>query len=173
MCTLETPLDETPQDDRPGKPTCLVDADACPVRVRQAIEKLARRYGLRLIYFVDENHELYPGYGEVRQIAQGHDAVDYALLGQVRSGDVVVTQDYGLASLVLAKRGHAIHPSGNRYDHNNIDHLLMERHLASRARRAGERPQRSRRPSGDQKISFEKQLNLLLGQIIQRPERSD
>lgn len=154
-------------------PACLVDADACPVHVRRTIESMARRHSLRLIYFVDENHELYPSYGEVRQIAQGHDAVDYALLGEVQAGDIVVTQDYGLASLVLAKRGYALHPNGSRYDLNTIDHLLMERHLASRARRAGERPQRIRRSSNDQKISFEKQMRTLLDQISQPSERSD
>ena len=75
-------------------------------------------------------------YSEVRTIGAGADAVDFALINLCRSGDVVVTQDYGVAAMALGKRAYAIHQSGRRYTDDNIDELLMQRHLTKKARMA-------------------------------------
>ncbi len=53
-----------------------------------------------------------------------------------KSGDVVVTQDYGVAAMALGKGAYAIHQNGWQYTVENIDRLLMERHMAKKARRA-------------------------------------
>lgn len=151
-------------------PALLVDADACPVPVRRLIERTAKKHRLRLIYFTDENHELYPEYGEVRRVAQGNDAADYILLSAVNPGDLVVTQDYGLAALVMSRRAFVIHPSGMIYTNNNINQLLMERHLASRARMAGERMRSSKKRSGKSDLKFADQLVLLLNQALEYDE---
>ena len=147
-------------------PNVLVDADACPVPVRRLIERTASRHQLRLVFFTDENHELFPEYGEVRRVAQGHDAVDYALLSKVSPGDIVVTQDYGLAALVMSRRAYVIHPSGMIYSSHNIDQLLMERHLAGRARMAGERIRSSKKKSGKNDLKFADQLTILLNRAL-------
>ncbi|MDD3930601.1 MAG: DUF188 domain-containing protein [Eubacteriales bacterium] len=116
-----------------------VDADACPVAVRDLIIEEARRRKIHLVFYIDENHELEPAYGQVRQVGQGRDAVDLVLVQDVRQRDLVITQDYGLAALVLAKKGTAIHPSGLVFSDQNIDRLLFERHLSGKMRRAGQR----------------------------------
>ncbi len=139
-----------------------VDADACPINVRMSLEKLSRRYRIPLIYYIDDSHELQPDYGQIRQVGQGHDAVDLALINQTRTGDIVVTQDYGLAALVLARRALAIHPGGMLYTDQNIDQLLMERHLAARARNAGERLRNPRKRQKKDDISFYDQLKRLI-----------
>ena len=64
------------------------------------------------------------------------DAVDYDLIRLCRKGDVVVTQDYGVAAMALGKRVCAIHPSGRWYTDETIDRMLMERHLTKKARRS-------------------------------------
>ena len=76
-------------------------------------------------------------YNTVKVIGAGADAVDIALINLCRRGDIVVTQDYGVAALALGKGAKAIHQSGKRYTDDNIDGLLMERHLAKKARRSG------------------------------------
>lgn len=111
-----------------------VDADACPV-VR-IVEKLAKRYEIPVTLLCDTNHVLASSYSNVRVIGAGADAVDYALIGLCRRGDIVVTQDYGVAAMALGKGAHAIHQSGKWYTEENIDRMLMERHLAKKARRA-------------------------------------
>ena len=113
----------------------LVDADACPV-VR-LVEEIARKHGLPVTLLCDTNHLLFSEYSEVKIIGAGADAVDFALVNLCRRGDIVVTQDYGVAALALGKGARAIHQSGRWYTDENIDTLLMERHLAGKARRSG------------------------------------
>lgn len=115
-------------------PCVLVDADACPV-VRQ-VEAIARKYGLPVIVLCDENHIMYSEYAEVRHVASGTDAVDLALMNLCRKGDFVITQDYGVAAMALGKSAYAMHHTGKQYTNDNIDLMLMERHLAEKARRA-------------------------------------
>lgn len=111
-----------------------IDADACPV-VR-IVERVAEKEQLEVTLLCDTNHVLNSSYSEVKVIGAGADAVDFALIGLCRSGDVVVTQDYGVAAMALGKGALAIHQSGKWYTNDNIDQLLMERHLAKAARRA-------------------------------------
>ena len=115
-------------------PHVLVDADACPV-VRET-EAVARRHNLQMTLLCDEHHIMHSDYAQVRHVSSGADAVDIALLNLCCRGDIVVTQDYGVAAMALGKGAYAIHHSGKRYTDDNIDMMLMERHLARKARRA-------------------------------------
>lgn len=112
----------------------FVDADACPV-VR-IIEKVAKEYGIEVCLLCDTNHILQSDYSEVKIIGAGADAVDFALINMAKRGDIVVTQDYGVAAMALGKGCYGIHQSGRWYTNENIDQLLMERHMAKEARRA-------------------------------------
>ncbi len=112
----------------------LVDADACPVI--KIVERVAREYNLEVILFADTNHVLTSDYSEVRIIGAGPDAVDFAILNACAKNDIVVTQDYGLAAMILGKGAKGIHQSGRWYTNENIDQLLMERHLAKKARKS-------------------------------------
>ena len=110
-----------------------VDADACPVT--RIVERVAQERGIPVTLLCDTNHVLSSDYSEVRVIGAGADAVDLALINLCRRGDIVVTQDFGVAALALGKGAMAIHQSGRWYTDENIDGLLMERHLAKVARR--------------------------------------
>lgn len=110
----------------------FVDADACPVV--KIIEKIAKKYSVGVTLLCDTNHILQSNYSEVRIIGAGADAVDYALVNMLKKGDVAVTQDYGVAAMVLTKGGFCIHQSGRIFTDDNIGGLLMDRHLAKKAR---------------------------------------
>ncbi len=84
----------------------------------------------------DTNHALSSGYSEVITVSPGADAVDFALVNRCRPGDIVITQDYGVAAMALAKGAKAMHQSGLEYTGENIDGLLGQRHMAKKARRA-------------------------------------
>lgn len=142
--------------------TIRVDADACPVSVRHHLERLAQRYHLDLVYYIDDSHELHPTYGQVRQVGQSRDAVDLAIVNQIRNREIVVTQDYGLAALALARKAAAIHPGGMLYTEQNIDRLLMERHLAARARQAGEHFRGPKKRQKSEDLHFGDQLRRLI-----------
>jgi len=115
----------------------LVDADACPVK--DIIERIARKLQIPVMMLIDTSHILDSDYSEIILVSKAPDAVDIALINRTRRGDVVVTQDYGVAAMALGKGAYAIHPGGKVYTDYNIDILLMERDLARKARRAGER----------------------------------
>lgn len=110
----------------------LVDADACPVT--RIVEQVAKRKNIPCVLLCDTNHVLSSDYSEVKIIGAGADAVDFALLNLCQRGDIVVTQDYGVAAMILGKGAYGIHQSGRWYTNQNIDQLLMERHLAKKAR---------------------------------------
>jgi len=112
-----------------------IDADACPVT--GIAEETARRHGIPVTLLCDTNHALTSDYSEIRVIGAGADAVDIALINLCRRGDLVITQDYGVAALALGKGARAIHPGGKWFTNDNIDGLLMDRHLAKQARRSG------------------------------------
>ena len=112
----------------------LVDADACPVVPE--ITAVAKKYGVPLHLYCDTNHILNPSYGEAHVIGAGADAVDIAVANASKKGDVVVTQDYGVAAMALGKGAYAVHQNGWQYTEKNIDRLLYERYEAKKARRS-------------------------------------
>ena len=111
-----------------------VDADACPVV--GIVEKIAITYMVPVTLLCDTNHVLESDYSEVKVIGAGADAVDFALINLCHKGDIVVTQDYGVAAMALGKGAYCIHQSGKWYTNDNIDEMLMVRHLGKKARRA-------------------------------------
>ena len=115
--------------------TIYIDADACPVT--RIAEDIARKHGIPVILLCDTNHVLTSDYSTVKVIGAGADAVDFALINLCQRGDIVITQDYGVAALALGKGARAIHQSGKWFTDDNIDGLLMDRHLAKKARRSG------------------------------------
>ena len=114
-----------------------VDADACPVV--DIVEKTAIKYQIPVTLLCDTNHVLTSGYSEVIVVGAGADAVDYKLISLCHRGDIVVSQDYGVAAMALGKGAYAIHQSGKWYTDENIDQMLMERHLNKKARRASQK----------------------------------
>ena len=140
----------------------FVDADACPVV--EIVENIATKYNIPVTLLCDTNHVLTSDYSEVIVVGAGADAVDYKLISICHRGDIVVTQDYGVAAMVLGKGAFAIHQSGKWYTNENIDQMLMERHLNKKARRASSRNHikgpRKRTEEDDQRFaeSFEKLL---------------
>lgn len=144
----------------------LIDADACPV-VR-ITERVAKKYSIPVVLLCDTNHVLSSDYSEIKIIGAGEDAVDIALANLCKAGDMAVTQDYGVAAMVLAKGGYAIHQSGRVFTNENIDGLLMERHMAKKARMASSKNHLKgpkKRTSEDDKRyeeSLERLINLIL-----------
>ena len=112
----------------------FVDADACPVV--GIVEKISKEHNIPVTLLCDTNHVLSSDYSEVIVVGAGADAVDYKLVSICRRGDIVVSQDYGVAAMALGKGAYAIHQSGKWYTNDNIDQMLMERHLNKKARRS-------------------------------------
>lgn len=111
-----------------------VDADACPVI--RIVENIARKYNIETTLICDTNHVLTSDYSDVVTVSTGADAVDFKLVNLCTRDDIVVTQDYGVAAMALSKGAYAIHQSGKWYTNDNIDRMLMQRHITKCAKRA-------------------------------------
>ena len=123
--------------ERANRMRIFVDADACPVI--PIVEQVAEKNNIAVTLLCDTNHVLDSDYSEVKIIGAGADAVDFALINLCRRNDIVVTQDYGVAAMALGKGAYAIHQSGKWYKNENIDQMLIERHLGRKARRVSGR----------------------------------
>lgn len=121
--------------------TLFVDADACPV-TREAITA-ARPLGVPIVLVANtsQNLERYTRRAGVEaiQVSSGSDAADFAVVERLEPGDVVVTQDIGLAAMVLGRGAVALSPRGHVFSLATIDAELFVRHEEKKLRRAGGR----------------------------------
>ena len=113
----------------------LVDADACPV-VDLTVREANKRQ-IPIILITDTSHVLNRTDAEIITVEKGSDSADFKLVNLVEKNDLVVTQDYGLAAMVLAKGGRAFNQNGMIYSEQNMDTLLFTRHVAKKVRMAG------------------------------------
>lgn len=117
-----------------------VDADACPVK--DTIISIAADYQTPVIIVKSFAHfspnDEQPGV-ETIYVDSGAEAADYRIMKLAESGDMIITQDYGLASLGLAKGCIVLHHKGFTYTNDNIDQLLQTRYLSAMARKSGKR----------------------------------
>lgn len=118
-----------------SSPRLLIDADACPVT--EIALGIAGKRGVPVVLVCDDAHQMRREGAETITVLRGADSVDFRLVNLLRPGDIVVTQDYGLAAMCLARGAKALHQDGWLYTPANIDGLLMKRHAARQARRAG------------------------------------
>ena len=140
--------------------TILIDADGCPV-VDIAI-KAAVQHKIDCIILCDTSHVFERAGAKTITVSKGNDAVDFALVNMVQPGDVVVTQDYALAAMCLARKAVPVSQDGMAYTDDNIDALLLARHTAKKIRMAGGRLKGSAKRTPEQNAAFEKKLKELL-----------
>ena len=113
----------------------LIDADGCPVV--DLTLRIALRAGVNVLILCDTSHRIERPGAQTLIFDQGADSVDFAIVNRLSPGDLVITQDYGLASMVLARGGRALSQSGLAYNDENIDSLLEARYETKKRIRAG------------------------------------
>lgn len=141
----------------------LVDADACPVK--QIIVRLAKQKNIPVTMLIDTSHELNDGYSTVVTVDKRADSVDYALMGLLTRADIVVTQDFGLAAMVIGKGAKAVNQNGLIFTDENMDRLLMERHIGQKIRRGGGRARGPSKRTKDDDARFEASFLRMLAEI--------
>ena len=140
----------------------LIDADACPV-TGIAIE-CARPYRLEVLLVCDSAHFLEREGARTITVSKGADSADFRLVNLVEPSDIVITQDYGLAAMALAKRARVLNQNGMAYTDSNIDSLLLARYTAQKIRRAGGRLKGPSKRTRDQDEAFRAALCALLAE---------
>lgn len=143
----------------------LIDADACPV-VDVAV-KLCQKFQIECLLFCDTAHQMQRDGATTLIFDKGADSVDFALMNRVAPGDIVITQDYGLASMCLAKQARILHQDGWEYTQYNIDALLFQRHASKEYRAAGGRIKGPPKRTSMQDKQFATAFAALLQQMSQ------
>ena len=138
----------------------LIDADGCPVV--DATIRIAQENQLECIILCDTSHYFQRAGAETITVSKGPDSVDFVLVNMLQAGDIVITQDYGLAAMCLAKQAFSIHQNGMVYDKENIDGLLMARHTARKIRNAGGRLKGNKKREESENQIFEEELRKLI-----------
>lgn len=138
----------------------LIDADGCPVV--DITVALAKKYQLECLLLCDTSHIFEKEGAQTLTISKGADSVDFALVNLAQPGDLVVTQDYGLAAMCLARNAAALNQDGIEYTVDNIDALLLQRHAAKKIRNAGGRLKGPQKRKPQQDAAFQDKLTELL-----------
>ena len=138
----------------------LIDADACPV-VDIAL-KLCKKHHISCLLLCDTAHTIHRDGAETLVFDKGADSVDFALVNRANPGDIVITQDYGLASMCLGKRVRVLHQDGWEYTEYNISGLMEQRHAAKKYRLSGGRTKGPVKRTRVQDEAFEKAFQHML-----------
>lgn len=140
-----------------------IDADGCPV-VNQTIN-VAKKYNSECIIICDTSHRIEKENVRTIVVDKGADSVDFKLVNLLEAGDVVVTQDYGLAAMCLGKKAYILNQDGKEYTADNISGLLEFRAISKKIRRSGGHLKGAPKRKEEQNIHFEKALDELLSRI--------
>ena len=140
----------------------LIDADGCPVV--DITSRLAKKYEIECIILCDTSHEFKRDGAVTITVSKGADSVDFALINMLQKGDAVITQDYGLAAMCLARGAVPLSQDGMIYSNDNIEGLLLQRHTAKKIRNAGGRLKGNPKRKPEQDVAFEAALEKILRQ---------
>lgn len=142
-----------------------VDADACPKNALQICSRIAQKYSILLQTVASFNHDI---------ISDNHITVgnapqetDLAIINMTDPGDIIVTQDWGLAALALGRGAEAISPTGKVFQRGTIDLLLEEREFKAKLRRGGKRTKGPRKRTTQDDQRFAANLCKLIEKQIQ------
>lgn len=138
----------------------LIDADGCPVVDLAA--RLAKRHQADCLIFCDTAHNFEKPGAVTVTVSKGADSVDFALVNRISAGDLVITQDYGLAAMCLSRKALVLNQDGMEYTAGNIDALLLARHTARKIRSSGGRLKGPPKRSAPQDKAFAEAFTRLL-----------
>lgn len=138
----------------------IIDGDACPGI--SLIEKVAKTHEVHITIYCDINHFIQSDYSEVKIVDSGFQSVDMYVMNETKQGDIIVSQDYGVAAICLSKKAKVISPKGFIYDEKNIDRLLEERHISQKIRKSGGKTPNQKKRTENDDLRLEKNLIKLI-----------
>lgn len=141
----------------------LIDADACPRPVLQICNRAGQKYGIPVWTVASFNHNIVSDYHVT--VGGGSQEADIKIINLTEAGDIIVTQDWGLAAMVLGKSAYCLSPAGKVFSKANIEFLLEEREMKAKFRRGGGRTSgpRKRTQQDDQRFAAAIEQLLIAG----------
>lgn len=142
----------------------LVDGDAAPQR--EDIAAIGKKYDVEVIVYMDYAHLVESEDYTIKQCSVGSDSVDMMIVKDVKENDIVITQDYGLSSLVLLKKAKVLHVNGSIIDENNIETLLMQRFVGAKLRKENKHLKGPKKRTKETEDRFIESLEKLIKQGV-------
>lgn len=145
----------------------VIDGDGSPVK--EEVIRLGKKFQLPVLIITSVDHytmKEYPDFVQFIYVDKGADRADYQIVKEIKRGDLLITQDYGLASLVLPKKARVFHHSGKEYLAETIDQLLMQRYIGGQMRKAGKRT-KGPKPftASDRQLFYEIMTDVVEGEL--------
>lgn len=142
----------------------FIDADGCPVK-EQAI-RISKKHNIPVTLISDTSHIISAPDCEVITVDKQSDSADYAIINRMKENDICITQDYGLAAMVLGKNCYAVHQNGFLYTNENIDRMLFERYLSKKMRNAGKHTSKHKKRTAENDAKFEEFFDKFLSKVF-------
>ena len=142
----------------------LIDADACPKKVLQICMELGAKYAVQVWTVASFNHNIISDHHVV--VGDNDQETDIKVLNLTQPKDVIITQDWGLAAMVLGKKAYCISPAGREFSNDNIDFLLEERDMKAKLRRGGGKTKGPSKRTTQEDARFQQCLEGILGHGI-------
>jgi uncharacterized protein len=142
----------------------IVDADACPKAALQICFRLGEKYAIKVWTVASFNHNI-ESYNHV-VVDSGSQEADLKVVNLAEKGDIAVTQDWGLAAMLIGKQVRCISPAGREYRPENIDSMLEERELKAKYRRGGGRTKGPKNRTAEDDSNFAAKLEALIKAML-------
>ena len=141
----------------------MIDSDASPVK--DIVIDEAKKHGLKVVLVASYAHystKIHPAHVETIYVDSAKEAADYRIMQLLQKDDILITQDYGLASLALGKKAKVLHHKGFEYDNDNIANLLESRYISAQIRKSGKRTKGPKPFTREDAETFRRLLNHML-----------
>lgn len=141
----------------------MIDSDASPVK--DIVIDEAKKHGLKVVLVASYAHystKIHPAHVETIYVDSAKEAADYRIMQLLQKDDILITQDYGLASLALGKKAKVLHHKGFEYDNDNIANLLESRYISAKIRKSGKRTKGPKPFTREDAETFRRLLNHML-----------
>lgn len=141
----------------------IIDSDASPVK--DIVIDEAKKHNLKVVLVASYAHystKIHPAHVETIYVDSAKEAADYRIMQLLQKDDILITQDYGLASLALGKKAKVLHHKGFEYDNDNIANLLESRYISAKIRKSGKRTKGPKPFTREDAETFRRLLNHML-----------
>ena len=142
----------------------IIDADGCPV-VKSAV-KISKTHDIEVLIVKNYAHQIEDDYATVVTVDVSSDSADYYIANHTSRGDIVITQDYGLAAMAISKGAVCINQNGLVISGENIDSLLDRRHVNREARRKDGKFTKFKKRISEDDLKFEESFEKLIRDMI-------
>lgn len=146
----------------------IIDADACPKSVLKHTVETGAKYGIPVITVASFNHNIISS--QHITVESGSQEADLKIINITTPGDIIITQDWGLAALVMSKNASAISPAGIEYDPERMTFMLEEREIKAKFRRNGGRTKGPKKRAAEDDIRFLRTLENMVSREMQRKD---